>query len=194
VKSKLMTAYERDTMRRTFSQWHVPPRQAEEILRHAVFGPGALGLRSEQMEPGVAIMVNERRDPQLASLFRWRDQVGDEQVAAQWRIDPVARAHVVMCPHAPEAVWAYHVTVLGPIALTRTYLLLVSKHAHVLSLLRESDSVVWLVQQSVAMREWAREGLGTAYDLLSHALPVGLVTAPPRGLEQALEHVGFRER
>ena len=82
---------------------------------------------------------------------------------------------------------------LRPVKLTRTFLLLVSKHARILSLLLEPGAVIWLVPQTVAMREWAREGVGTAYDLLSHALRVGRVEARPRGLEEALEHVGHRE-
>jgi hypothetical protein len=69
----------------------------------------------------------------------------------------------------------------------------VSKHARILSLLLEPGAVIWLVPESVALREWAKEGAGAAYDLLRHALPVGTVDAPPRGLERALEHVGFGE-
>jgi len=99
---------------------------------------------------------------------------------------------VLLCPHAPEAICAYQVSVLRPVKLTRTFILLVSKHARILAVLREPGAVIWLVPQSVAMREWAREGAGTAYDLLRHALPVGTVETPPRGLERALSHVGFR--
>ncbi len=189
-----MSREERSRLRKVLCRWRVPPTQVEAMLDHAVFGPGALGLDSEQMEPGVAIMVDETRDPTMARLFRWCAQLRDEQFAAQWQTKPTARAHVLMCPFAPEALWAYRVEVLRPVKLERTYLLLVSKHAHVLSLLLKPGSIVWLVPQMVAMREWAREGLGTAYDLLSRALPVGRVTEPPRGLEQTLEHVGSLAR
>lgn len=82
---------------------------------------------------------------------------------------------------------------LRPVKLTRTFLLLVSKHARILSLLFEPGSVICLVPQAVAIREWAKEGAGTADELLDHMLPVGQVEIPPRGLEQALEHVRFSE-
>ena len=45
--------------------------------------------------------------------------------------------------------------------------------------------------QAVAWREWAKEGLGAAEDTYPRALPVGVVTRPPAGLEAALAHVGF---
>ncbi len=159
-----------------------------------MFGPGALGLTSHDMEPAVAIMVDETRDPTLARLFRWRAELGGEEFADLWLTEPTPRAHVVICPHAPEALWTYQVNMLRPLELQRSYLLLVSKHAHVLSLLLKPGSVVWLMPQWVAISEWAREGLGTAHDLLAHALPVGQVTAPPAGLEAALAHVGCPTR
>ena len=75
--------------------------------------------------------------------------------------------------------------------MTRTFLLALSKTAHILTFLREPGATIWLVPQTVAMREWAKEGLGVFEDLYSRALPVGIVTAPPAGLEAALAHVGF---
>lgn len=184
---------ERNQLRRVLNQWRVPPRQAEEILRHAVFGPGALGLDSDQMERGVAIMVDERRDSELAGLFDWRARLGDEAFAAEWETNPAPHAHVLLCPHAPEAIYAYTVRAIRPAELTRTYLLLVSKHARILSFLRQPGATIWLVPQTVALREWAKEGLGIAYEVYSRALPVGVVDAPPAGLDSALEHVGYDE-
>ena len=190
---ELMTKTEREAVRKALGQWHVPPRQIDAVLRHGVFGPGASGLVSEEIEPGVAIRVDEARDRQLAKVFEWRARLGDEEFVAHWATNPAPHAHVLLCPHAPEAIYAYQVSVLRPVKLTRTFLLLVSKHARILSLLLEPGAVIWLVPQSIALREWAREGAGTAYDLLRHALPVGTVDTPPRGLMQALEHVGFGE-
>lgn len=184
---------EREAVSRAPGQSHVPRGQIDAVLRHGVFGPGATGLVSEEIEPGVAIRVDETRDRQLARLFEWRAGLDDEQFAAQWETNPARHAHVLVCPHAPEATYAYQVRVLRPVKLTRTLLLLVSKHARILSLLLEPGAVIWLVPQAIAMREWASEGVGTADDLLAHALPVGQVKTPPRGLEQALGHFGYSD-
>ncbi|MGO9499246.1 MAG: hypothetical protein ACLQA5_21425 [Solirubrobacteraceae bacterium] len=188
---KLMTKTERETVRKVLRQWRVPSRQIDAVLRHGVFGPGATGLVSDEIEPGVAIMVDEARDQELAALFDWRAGLGDEGFAARWETNPAPHAHVLLCPHAPEAIYTYQVSVRRPVKLTRTFLLLVSKHAPILSLLLEPGAVIWLVPQWVAIREWAREGTGSAGDLLAHALPVGRVDTTPHGLEQALEHVGY---
>jgi hypothetical protein len=187
----LMTKTEREAVRRALGQWQVPRRQIDAVLRHGVFGPGATGLVSKEIEPGVAILVDEGRDGQLARLFEWRARVGDEEFAASWETNPAPHAHVLLCPHAQEAIYAYQVSVLRPVKLTRTFLLLVSKQAKILALLLEPGAVIWLVPQTIAVREWAREGAGTAHDLLRHALPVGTVDRRPRGLEQALAHVRF---
>ena len=189
-----MGVAERATLRQVLRDWRVPAQQAAVILRHAVSGPGAVGLVPADAERGVGIMVNEVQDPKLARLFGWRARLEDEQFARRWQTDPVPRAHVILCPHAPEAIWAYHLVVRRPVKLERTYLLLFSKHAPILSFLEQSGSVIWLVPETVAVREWAREGLGTADELVACALPVGAVQAPLPGLEMALEHVGYRAR
>jgi len=146
------------------------------------------------MERGVAIMVDERRDPELARLFEWRARLDDEAFAAEWETNPFPHAHVLLCPHAQEAIYAYRVSVIRPVTLTRTYLLLVSRQARILSLLREPGATVWLIPQGLAWRERAKEGAGTAYDVYSRALPIGVVPTPPSGLDLALEHVGYCER
>jgi hypothetical protein len=191
--TELMTRTERTTVRKALGQWHVPRRQIDAVLRHGVFGPGASGLVFEKVEPGVAIRVDEARDRQLARLFEWRAGLDDDQFADQWETNPGPHAHVLLCPHAPEAIYAYQVSVLRPVRLTRAFLLLVSKHARILSLLLQPGAVIWLVPQTIAIRERAKEGAGTADGLLDHALPVGQVETPPRGLQLALEHVGYSD-
>jgi hypothetical protein len=179
---------ERVTLRRLPGQWRVPRRQIEAAAPSRVRPRRArAALRGGA---GVAIMVDEARDRRLAGLFAWRRALGEAAFAAAWETNPAPHAHVLFCPHAPEALYAYQVSVLRPVTLTRTFLLPVSKHAHVLSLLREPGAVIWLVPQRVAIREWAREGVGSYEELVPHMLPVGQVQMPRRGLERALEHVG----
>ena len=190
-KAQLLTKPERNRIRQVLGEWRIPPAVIKEILRDGVFGPGVLGFEQDDgVDRGVAITVDEGRDPELARLFKRRAELDDDAFLDEWE-SAAPRAHTLFCPQAPEALFAFTIRVNRPVALTRTYLLLVSKQARMLSLLRRPGATIWLVPHAVALREWAKEGAGTGYDLYSQALPVGLVTAPPAGLDAALGHVGF---
>jgi hypothetical protein len=189
-RAQLLTKPERNRIRRVLGEWRIPPAIIKQVLRDGVFGPGVLAFDQEGVDQGVAIMVDEDRDPQLARLFPRRAELDDDAFLDKWE-SGAPHAHTLFCPEAREALLALTVRVNRPIALTRTYLLFVSKQAKMLSLLRQRGATIWLVPQAVAVREWAKEGAGTGYDLYSQALPVGLVTTPPVGLEAALVHVGF---
>ncbi len=189
-KAQLLTNPERNKLRQVLGEWRIQPPLIKEVLRDGVFGPGVLGFEQDGIDRGVAIMVDEGRDPQLARLFARRAELDDDAFLDEWE-SGAPHAHTLLCPQAPEALFAFTVRVNRPIALTRTYLLLVSKQARMLSFLRQRGATIWLVPHVVALREWAKEGTGTGYELYSQALPVGLVTAPPVGLGAALGHVGF---
>jgi hypothetical protein len=189
-KAQLLTKPERNRIRQVLGEWRIPPAVIKEILRDGVFGPGVLGFDQDGVDRGVAITVDEGRDPQLARLFARRAELDDDAFLDEWE-SGAPHAHTLLCPQAPEALFAFTVRVNRPIALTRTYLLLVSKQARILFFLRQRGATIWLVPHAVALREWAKEGTGTGYDLYSQALPVGVVTAPPVGLDAALGHVGF---
>jgi hypothetical protein len=189
-KAQLLTKPERNRIRQVLGEWRIPPPVIKEILREGVFGPGVLGFEQDGVDRGVAITVDEGRDPELARLFDRRAELDDDSFLDEWE-SGAPHAHTLLCPQAPEALFAFTVRVNRPIALTRTYLLLVSKQARILSFLRQRGATIWLVPHAVALREWAKEGAGTGYDLYSQALPVGLVNAPPVGLDAALVHVGF---
>ena len=188
--AQLLTKPERNRIREVLGEWRIPPAIIKQVLRDGVFGPGVLGFEQDGSDRGVAIMVDEGRDPQLARLFHRRVELDDDAFLDEWE-SGAPRAHTLFCPQAPEALFAFTVRVNRPIALTRTYLLLVSKQARMLSFLRQRGATIWLVPHAVALREWAKEGAGTGYELYSQALSVGLVTAPPVGLGAALGHVGF---
>jgi hypothetical protein len=189
-KAQLLTKPERKRIQGVLGEWRIPPAIIKEVLRDGVFGPGVLGFEQDGVDRGVAIMVDEDRDPQLARLFDRRAELDDDAFLEEWE-SGAPHAHTLFCPQAPEALFAFTVRVNRPIALTRTYLLLVSKQARMLSFLRQRDATIWLVPHAVALREWAKEGAGTGYELYSQALPVGLVEMPPAGLGAALRHVGF---
>lgn len=188
--AQLLTKAERNKLRAVLAEWRIQPALIKAILRDGVFGPGVLGFEQDGVDRGVAIMVDEARDPQLARLFGRRAELDDDAFLAEFE-SGAPRTHALRCPRAPEALLAITVRVNRPTALTRTYLLLVSKQARILSLLRQPGATVWLVPHTVALNEWTKEGAGTGYDLYSRALPVGLVTSPPAGLDAALDHVGF---
>jgi hypothetical protein len=187
--AQLLPKPERNKLRQMLGEWRIHPAIIKEILRDGVFGPGVLGFEQDGVDRGVAIMVDEARDPQLARLFARRAELDDDAFLEEWE-SGAPHAHTLLCPQAPEALFALTVRVNRPIALTRTYLLIVKQQARVLSFLRERGAAIWLVRHAVALREWAKEGTGTGYDLYSQALPVGLVTTPPAGLGAALAHVG----
>ena len=189
-RAQLLTKPERNKLRQVLAEWRIQPALIKEILRDGVFGPGVLAFEQDGVDRGVAIMVDEGRDPQLARLFDRRAELDDDAFLDEWE-SGAPHAHTLLCPQAPEALFAFTVRVNRPIALTRTYLLLVSKQARMLSFLRQRGATIWLVPHAVALREWAKEGTGTGYDLYSQALPVGLVTMPPAGLGAALIHVGW---
>lgn len=191
MTARLMTREERSELRRELRSWRVPRREIERLLQHAVFGPGATDLVADRIEPRVGIMVDESRDPALARAFARRAELDDDAFLAEWQTGDPPYGRTILCPHAPQALFAYAVSIARPVALTRMFLLALTKTAHILTFLREPGATIWLVPQTVALREWAKEGLGVFEDLYSRALPVGIVTRPPAGLEAALEHVGF---
>lgn len=191
MNGRLMTREERVTVRRELRSWQVRRADVERLLRNAVFGPGATAMLADRIEPGVGIMVDESRDPALARAFARRAELDDDAFLAEWQTGDPPYGRTVLCPHAPQALFAYTVSIASPVAVTRTFLLALSKTAHILTFLREPGATIWLVPQAVASREWAKEGLAVFEDLYSRALPVGIVTRPPAGLEAALEHVGF---
>ena len=100
---------------------------------------------------------------------------------------------VLLCSHAPEALLAYTIAIERPWPVRRTFLLLISTQARVLSWLQEPGTTVWLVPHTVGVREWTKEGAGTANQLWRESLPLGRIQAPHTNLELALEHVGYRQ-
>jgi hypothetical protein len=175
----------------TLAEWGMPSEQITEILSDAVFGPGVIGMQPERVGLGVGILVEETRDPELSALFEHRRRITDDRAfLANWRLGPV-RIGTVRCPHSPEAIFGYSITIEQPIALSRTFLLLLSKQAHILSWLQHPATSVWLVPHSAGIEAWAKEGAGTAGELWAQCLPLGEIELPSVNLGLALKHVGY---
>lgn len=193
ASNPLLSAEERERLTTFLAEWGAPPHVIADTLNDAVFGPGVIALQSDDpaLAPGVGIIVDDERDRDLAHLFERRALLDDQSFLAQWQAGPHPHTRVLLCPHGPEAMLAYTIEVTRPIKLSRTFLLLISKQAAILSTLQQSGASVWLFPKDIALREGARQGKGSAYDIYSRALPLGAVTAPTTNLDIALKHVGY---
>ena len=185
-----LTPEERAKLANTLTNWGVPTQTILDTLDNAAFGPGVIGMQPDQPDSAyaVGILVNEQRDTELAELFDRRRALDDQAFIADWELAPT-RAWALLCPHAPEALLAYNIALNRPFPLRRTFLLLVAKQAHILALLQQPGTSLWLVPHHVAIREWANEGTGTGYDTWGESLPLGLVPAPIPSVQLALQHI-----
>ena len=122
-----------------------------------------------------------------------RAERDDQAFLADWKVD---RTHtrVLRAPEAPEALIAYIVFISKPIRLTRTYLLLASKGGRALEWLAQPGTNVWLIPHRLAIREWAKEGLGSSQDIYDRILPIGEVLEPSLAIEAAMTHIDHHQR
>jgi hypothetical protein len=191
MTARLMTREERVTVRRELRSWQVRRGDVERLLRDAVFGPGATAMLAEGIEPGVGIVVDASRDPALERAFDRRAELDDDAFLAEWQIGDRPYGRTVLCPHAPQALFAYTVSIARPVAVTRTFLLALSKTAHILTFLRKPGRRSGSCRRRSRCANGRRRASASLRICNSRALPVGIVTAPPAGLEAALAHVGF---
>ncbi len=138
VSTPLLSAEERERLTALLTEWDAPPQLIQDTLTDAAFGPGVMALQPDDpaLRPGIGIIVDEERDPDLARLFERRGLLDDQSFIADWEAGPRPHTRVLLCPHGPEAMLAYTIEVIRPITLTRTFLLLISKQAAVLSALQ----------------------------------------------------------
>jgi hypothetical protein len=168
----------------------------KETLRYAVFGPGVVGVEAQASKAhhDLAILVDDERDTELARLFDLRRDVDDEAFATGWTLDMPGQILTLASPTAPEALCAYTIEIARPVNLRRTFMLLLSKQAQLLSWLQQPGTTVWLTPKAAGLRAWAREGLSTPEDFYAASLPVAVVQEPSMGLGLALRHVGFSRK
>src|SRR5947209_122184 len=189
--SSVLSAEEHAKLANTMAGWGADAGTIAAILEHGVFGPGSIAMRPDDPElgTGVGLIVDEDRDPELATLFDRRRRILDDQAFfADWTVAPV-QVGTVLSPHAPEALLAYSIGLERPWPLRRTFLLLVSRQAHIIGLLQEPGTSVWLVPKQAAVPETTRQQPGTANDLWSESLPLGVMNGPNGQIRLALQHV-----
>jgi hypothetical protein len=167
-----LSAHERQTLTTTLTRWRIDADTITETLADATFAPGLTGLQSADpnVGPGVAIMIDENRDPLLARLFQIRAERDDQAFLSDWAIGPT-RTRVLTDPDSPEALIAYTIHITKPLDLTRTYLLLASKGGQPLAWLAEPGTNIWLIPHELAIREWAKEGAGAAAASMTECCP-----------------------
>jgi hypothetical protein len=94
---------------------------------------------------------------------------------------------VVLDPTSPQAVVRCAMTIERPERIERRFLFLVHALTEQLAGFQRPGTQLWLIPQHIATA--APSALTSAYEVISHCLPVGLTTEPLAALDQALAHV-----
>jgi hypothetical protein len=174
---------------KALSAWGMTDADVEDTLRWSTFSPGLIEMKSDdpEMPPGVAILVDESEDDDLARLFALRERLDDDEFLAQWEISPDRAARVVLNPAGPQAVFRYAMSIERPERVERRFLFLVHALAPQLVAFQQPGTQLWLIPKHVAMEQ--ASGVTSAYEVISHCLPVGMITEPLPTLDRALAHV-----
>jgi hypothetical protein len=161
----------------------------QDTLRWATFSPGVVEMNSDdaEMPPGLGILVDESEDEDLARLFALRERLDDDEFLAQWEVSPERAARVVLNPTSPQAVFRYAMTIERPERIERRFLFLVHALRERLAGFQQPGTQLWLIPQHLAMAQ--AHPLTSAYEVISHCLPIGLITEPLDALDRALAHV-----
>jgi len=171
------------------SSWGMADADVEDTLRWATFCPGLVEMKSDdpEMPPGLGILVDESEDEDLARLFAIRERLDDDEFLADWEVSSTPTARVVLDPTSPQAVFRYAMTIERPERIERLFLFLVHALTEQLAGFQRPGTQLWLIPQHVAMAQ--ANGVTSAYEVISHCLPVGLITEPLTALDRALAHV-----
>jgi hypothetical protein len=173
--------------------WGLTSSQVADTLEATDFGLGLVALRPPEgaRSPGIAIVVADRRDPELRDLLRWRAEVTDSSYAAAWAIDESPQTRVVLGPDG-QALVRFAVRIREPVRLERRFLFAVHAVAPILTRLQVAGAGLFLVAAKVIEREAVREGPPPpeTYDVLPYCLRVGTIDRAIPSLDEALAHVG----
>jgi hypothetical protein len=187
----------RDSEREQFTEalagWGMSADEITQTLDGTAFSLGLVELEPEtkRSPPEIAIIVDDRRDPELRELFAWRESITESDYRAAWDVRQPPPLRVILGADE-QALLRFGVEILKPSQLERRFLLSVNAEARLLTLMQISGSGIWLVPGTVVQREAASDGghPKTIYDLRSRSLLVGRVADPIESLDEALEHVG----
>jgi hypothetical protein len=171
--------------------WGLATEDIGETLEGTSFSFGLVELKpdAEKHHPEIAVVVDDRRDPELTELFDWRESSTDEAVDAAWEVEQPPLIRVVLGAEE-QALLRLGVTILKPNRVERRFLMSVNTEAKLLTLMQISGSGIWLAASSRIQREAARGGPSDVYDLRSSCLLVGRVADPIESLDEALAHIG----
>jgi len=171
--------------------WGMSQEAIAETLEGAAASFGLVELKpdAEKHHPEIAIIVNDRRDPELRELFAWRESVSDADHEAEWQVEQPPLVRLIL-GSGEQALLRFGVRVVKPSRVERRFLLSVNAEAKLLTLMQISGTGIWLAPASVIQREAARGGPSDVYDVRSQCLLVGRVTDPIESLDEALAHIG----
>jgi hypothetical protein len=161
----------------------------EDTLRWATFCPGLVDMKSDdpEMPRGLGIIVDESEDEDLARLFALRERLDDDEFLEQWQVSSTTTARAALDPGSPQGVFRYAITIERPEQIERRFLFLVHALTGQLAGFQRPGTQLWLIPQSIATA--ASVSPTGAYEVISHCLPVGMITEPLPALDRALAHV-----
>ncbi|MCA1689814.1 MAG: hypothetical protein LC720_05055 [Actinobacteria bacterium] len=137
----------------------------------------------------MAIVVADRRDPELRELFAWRAEASEADYAAGWEVERAPAIRVVLGPDE-QALVRFGITVLAPKQLERRYLFAVQAFPVQLARLQVPGTGIWLAPAKAVERAIAREGPQETYAITELCLGVGVFDRAVGSIDEALAHVG----
>jgi hypothetical protein len=184
---------EREQFTEALAGWGMSAEEIADTLDGTTFSLGLVELEppTERSPPEIAIIVDDRRDPELRDLFAWRESITEADYRAAWDVLQPPPLRVVLGADE-QALLRFGVQILKPAEVERRFLLAVHAEVRLLTLMQISGSGIWLVPGTLVQREAASDGghPKNVYDLRSRSLLVGRVADPIVSLDEALEHVG----
>ncbi len=172
----------------------------DRFLAGAVSARGLASLDFDgPLSVGLGIVV-PAGDPVLEPCFALRERLTDGDFDVAWNIEGVPRFGCVTYPAERRALirFGFAASLQWPRGrcgrIERAFLFdPLQVGAAMLRRFSQVGCIVWLVPERLSERERRRGGPGSAYDVLSYCLPLGVVTsdAPVLAIEQALAHVGL---
>ncbi len=171
--------------------WGLTPTQIADTLEATDFAFGLVELRPPTGEPspGVAIVVDDRRDPKLRDLFAWRAEAGEDAYHADWETGDAPMVRVVLGPDE-QALVRLGVTIRRPAALERRYLFAVHSVAPLLAKMQVPGAGIWLAPATVIEKHAAVDPPPDTYDVTDRCLRVAVCARAVPSIDEALAHVG----
>jgi len=181
----------RDALTEALTGWGMAQEAIDETLDGTAFSLGLVELErpGKTSPPDIAIIVDDRRDPELRELFAWRSSATEADYWAGWdvRQPPLIR---VILGSDEQALLRFSVTILKPSELERRFLLSVHADPLLFTVMQVDGAGIWLAPGSAVQHAAAAGGTSDVYDLRAQSLLVCRVADPIKSLDEALAHIG----